>query len=142
MPRAYVDENKETTNTKIIGLINHNGTEPMPPGFPERAASAPPPGMRNPGSVKNLLGLTIASKEYGAFTANGTNTSADLFVKRSNHTLFSCVTKYSLKFSKEITMDATRAITKLINVNAYNKERSSETANILRQLYFSIPHQS
>ena len=82
--RAWVDENKETIRTKTIGLINHNGTEPSPPGFPERTASDPPPATPNPGSVKNLLGLINASNEYGALTRNGTNTSADLFFKRSN----------------------------------------------------------
>ena len=89
IPRACVEENKEMTSTNTIGLINHSGTEPSPPGFPERTASDPPPGIRNPGSVKNLLGSIIASKEYGAFTRNGTNTRADLFFKRSNHTFLS-----------------------------------------------------
>ena len=89
MTRACVEENKEIKSTKTIGLTNHSGTEPRPPGFPVRTASDPPPGIRKPGSVKNLLGLMIASKEYGAFTRNGTNTSADLFVMRSSQTFLS-----------------------------------------------------
>ena len=107
-----------------------------------RVAIAPPPGIRKPGSVKNLLGLITASKEYGAFTRKGINTSADLFAKRSSHKTLFRETEYSLKFSIEITTDATKAITKLIKLNAYKNAKSSETANIFRQLYFSIAHQS
>ena len=74
-----------------IGLTNHNGTEPVPPGLPNKTGSEPPPGISNPGSVKNLLGLTNASKEYGALTKNGTNTSADLFKIRSSKSFLSRV---------------------------------------------------
>ena len=48
----------------------------------------------------------------------------------------------SLKFSIAITIDATKATTKLIKVKAYRSEKRSETANIFRQLYFSMLHQS
>ena len=44
------------TRMSKIGLTNHNGTEPVPPGLPNKTGSGPPPGIKSPGSVKNLLG--------------------------------------------------------------------------------------
>ena len=56
MRRACVEENSEITRINKMGLTNHSGTEPLPPGLPSKTASGPPPGISRPGSVKNLLG--------------------------------------------------------------------------------------
>ena len=53
---SYLNEKSETASTKRIGLINHSGSDPVPPGEPNKTASGPPPGISKPGSDKKRLG--------------------------------------------------------------------------------------
>ena len=76
--RAWLDENRATTSTKRIGLSNHHGSEPAPPGLPNNTKLVGPPGIDNPGSAKNLAGLAKASNEYGATITNGAIKSVSL----------------------------------------------------------------
>ena len=83
--RACVDENKETTKTKSIGLISQIGSALAPPGFPIKALRGPPPEISNPGSTNSRLGLVIASSEKGTFMMKGTKIKAARFCIRNEY---------------------------------------------------------
>jgi hypothetical protein len=74
--RALVEENNEIPSTRISGLTMKIGKDPGPPGFPINARFGPPPGSRNPESMKKRFGSTINSKLQGAQSKTGVITSA------------------------------------------------------------------
>jgi hypothetical protein len=53
---ALVDEKSPTIKTSEIGLIDHHGKAPVPPGFEKSAKFGPPPAIANPGSRKRFFG--------------------------------------------------------------------------------------
>ena len=54
--RALVEEKSEIASTSVNGLTIKNGNEPGPPGFPSKAKFGPPPGSKNPESMKKRFG--------------------------------------------------------------------------------------
>ena len=74
--RALVEENNEIPSTRINGLTIKIGNDPGPPGFPIKAIFGPPPGSKNPESMKKRLGSTNNSKLQGAQIKAGVIISA------------------------------------------------------------------
>ena len=54
--RAFVDEKIATRIINEIGLMNHHGIAPAPPGFARNTSFAKPPGREIPGSVRKRDG--------------------------------------------------------------------------------------
>ena len=74
--RALVEENNEIPSTRVNGLTIKIGNDPGPPGFPSKAKFGPPPGSKNPESMKKRFGSTNNSKLQGAHIKTGVITSA------------------------------------------------------------------
>jgi hypothetical protein len=74
--RARVDEKSEMPRMIDNGLKTAKGSDPGPPGFPRIAKFGPPPGIKKPASIRNLLGFNINSKLHGAQSSSGVRTKA------------------------------------------------------------------
>ena len=72
---AFVDEKIPTNKISEIGLMDHHGRAPMPPGFEKRAKFGPPPATANPGSRKRFLGLNRVENDHGVLTRIGAITN-------------------------------------------------------------------
>ena len=64
-----------------IGLTDHQGRAPDPPGFEINAKLGPPPAIDNPGSRKRFFGFSNVENDHGVLTSKGAKTK----VRRRNN---------------------------------------------------------
>ena len=69
--RARLTEKRATTKMKVIGLINHHGSDPAPPGLAKNAKFGPPPELNNPISRSSPRGEVMSSKLHGRVRSTG-----------------------------------------------------------------------
>ena len=79
---AFVDEKSATSSTSEIGLSDHHGRAPDPPGFESNAKLGPPPAIAKPGSRKILFGSSRTENDHGMLANSGAKTSVARRAKR------------------------------------------------------------
>ena len=139
MTLAFVEEKSPTNKISEIGLIDHHGSAPAPPGFEINAKFGPPPAIANPGSSRRFFGLDNVEKDQGVLTSTGAITKAR---RRHNLSWKNRIFPYLRKSIIVTTRVAMKTKRKTCIENIQEIERINDKRKILRQEVTSIVSQS